>query len=162
MVKFTHTIPHFLSLKLQLKGVKSLWGQEEKIYQQGCVELQHTKQVKYTIFLIYNQCWFMLARRFCVYNVGLKVDTAREISWCQSHEAKKGQSNHQKQNVRQTTVCLLHEWTFSSFILPWVDLLLKGCGCCFECKQWRITHKKHFPCPLVSKLFIDWWLQVCM
>jgi len=31
-----------------LKGVKSLWGQEEKIYQQGCVELQHTS--KYTIF----------------------------------------------------------------------------------------------------------------
>jgi len=30
----------------QLKGVKSLWGQEEKIYQQGCGELQHTKQVK--------------------------------------------------------------------------------------------------------------------
>jgi len=29
-----------------LKGGKSLWGQEEKIYQQGCVELQHTKQVK--------------------------------------------------------------------------------------------------------------------
>jgi len=29
-----------------LKGVKSLWGQEEKIYQQGCVELQYTKQVK--------------------------------------------------------------------------------------------------------------------
>jgi len=29
-----------------LKGVKSLWGQEEKIYQQGCVELQHTKQIK--------------------------------------------------------------------------------------------------------------------
>jgi len=28
------------------KGVKSLWGKEEKIYQQGCVELQHTKQVK--------------------------------------------------------------------------------------------------------------------
>jgi len=27
----------------RLKGVKS---QEEKIYQQGCVELQHTKQVK--------------------------------------------------------------------------------------------------------------------
>jgi len=31
----------------QLKSVKSLWGQEEKLYQQGCVEeLQHTKQVK--------------------------------------------------------------------------------------------------------------------
>jgi len=30
----------------RLKGVNSLWGQEEKIYQQGCVELQHTKQVK--------------------------------------------------------------------------------------------------------------------
>jgi len=30
----------------QLKGVKLLWDQEEKIYQQGCVELQHTKQVK--------------------------------------------------------------------------------------------------------------------
>jgi len=30
----------------RLKGVKSLWGQEEKIYQQGCVELEHTKQVK--------------------------------------------------------------------------------------------------------------------
>jgi len=29
-----------------LKCVKSLWGQEEKIYQQGCVELHHTKQVK--------------------------------------------------------------------------------------------------------------------
>jgi len=29
-----------------LKSVKSLWGQEEKIYQQGCVELQYTKQVK--------------------------------------------------------------------------------------------------------------------
>jgi len=24
-----------------LKGMKSLWGQEEKIYQQVCVELQH-------------------------------------------------------------------------------------------------------------------------
>jgi len=30
----------------RLKGVKSLWGQEEKIYQQGCVQLQHAKQVK--------------------------------------------------------------------------------------------------------------------
>jgi len=30
----------------RLKSVKSLWGQEEKIYQQGRVELQHTKQVK--------------------------------------------------------------------------------------------------------------------
>jgi len=30
----------------QLKGMKSLWGQEENVYQQGCVELQHTKQVK--------------------------------------------------------------------------------------------------------------------
>jgi len=30
----------------QLIGVKLLWGQEEKIYQQGCVELRHTKQVK--------------------------------------------------------------------------------------------------------------------
>jgi len=29
-----------------IECVKSLWGQEEKIYQQGCVELQHTKQVK--------------------------------------------------------------------------------------------------------------------
>jgi len=29
-----------------LKGVKSQWGQEEKIYQEGCVELKHTKQVK--------------------------------------------------------------------------------------------------------------------
>jgi len=27
----------------RLKGVKSLGDQEEKIYQQGCVELQHTK-----------------------------------------------------------------------------------------------------------------------
>jgi len=24
-------------------------------------------------------CWLMLARRFCVYNVGLKVDAAREM-----------------------------------------------------------------------------------
>jgi len=24
-------------------------------------------------------CWLMLARRFCVYNAGLKVDAAREI-----------------------------------------------------------------------------------
>jgi len=30
----------------QLESVKSLKGQKEKIYQQGCVELQHTKQVK--------------------------------------------------------------------------------------------------------------------
>jgi len=30
----------------RLKGVKSLWSQEEKIYQQDCVKLQHTKQVK--------------------------------------------------------------------------------------------------------------------
>jgi len=28
-----------------LKSVKSLWGEEGKIYQQGCVELQHTKQI---------------------------------------------------------------------------------------------------------------------
>jgi len=35
-----------------LKGVKSLWGQEEKMYQQGCAELQHiqSKLSKYTIF----------------------------------------------------------------------------------------------------------------
>jgi len=32
-----------------------------------------------------------------------------------SREAKKGQSDRQKQNGRRTTVCLLHEWTFSSF-----------------------------------------------
>jgi len=25
-------------------------------------------------------CWLMLARRFCVFNAGLKVDAAREIS----------------------------------------------------------------------------------
>jgi len=24
-------------------------------------------------------CWLMLARRFCIYNAGLKVDTALEI-----------------------------------------------------------------------------------
>jgi len=30
-------------------------------------------------------------------------------------EAKKGQSNRQKQNARQTTVCLLHKQMFSSF-----------------------------------------------
>jgi len=35
----------------QLKSVKSLWGQEEKIYQQGYVELH--KLSKYTI-LIHN------------------------------------------------------------------------------------------------------------
>jgi len=32
-----------------------------------------------------------------------------------SHEAKKGQSDRQKQNARRTTVCLLHERMFSSF-----------------------------------------------
>jgi len=32
-----------------------------------------------------------------------------------SREAKKGQSDRQKQNARRTTVCLLHKWTFSSF-----------------------------------------------
>jgi len=32
-----------------------------------------------------------------------------------SHEAKKGQRDHQKQNARQTTVCLLQERKFSSF-----------------------------------------------
>jgi len=41
------TVKKFEAKKAQvterLKGVKSLWGQEEKIYQQGCVELQHTK-----------------------------------------------------------------------------------------------------------------------
>ena len=36
----------------QLKGVKSLWGQDEKLYQPGCVELQHTKQV-YIMSLIH-------------------------------------------------------------------------------------------------------------
>jgi len=35
------------------KGVKLLWGQEEKIYQQDCVELQHTKQVKYSKYTIF-------------------------------------------------------------------------------------------------------------
>jgi len=34
-----------------LKGVKSLWGQEEKMYQQDCVELQHTKQLLLATFL---------------------------------------------------------------------------------------------------------------
>jgi len=34
----------------QLKGVKS---QEEKIYQQGCVELQHKKQVK-QVYYFFN------------------------------------------------------------------------------------------------------------
>jgi len=32
-----------------------------------------------------------------------------------SCEAKKGQSDRQKQNLQRTTVCLLHERTFSSF-----------------------------------------------
>jgi len=32
-----------------------------------------------------------------------------------SREAKKGQSDRQKQSARQTTVCLLHEQTFSLF-----------------------------------------------
>jgi len=38
--------PKKVQVTERLKNVKSLWGQEEKIYQQGCVELQHTKQVK--------------------------------------------------------------------------------------------------------------------
>jgi len=32
--------------QLRIQGVKSLRGQEEKIYQKGCVELLHAKQVK--------------------------------------------------------------------------------------------------------------------
>jgi len=38
--------PKKVKVTERLKNVKSLWGQEEKIDQQGCVELQHTKQVK--------------------------------------------------------------------------------------------------------------------
>ena len=38
--------PKKVQVTERLKSVKSLWGQEEKVYQQGCVELQHTKQVK--------------------------------------------------------------------------------------------------------------------
>jgi len=38
--------PKKVKVTERLKSVKSLWSQEEKIYQQGCVELQHTKQVK--------------------------------------------------------------------------------------------------------------------
>jgi len=38
--------PKKVQVTERLKSVKSLWGQEEKIYLQGCVELQHTKQVK--------------------------------------------------------------------------------------------------------------------
>jgi len=37
--------PKKVQVTERLKSMKSL-GQEEKIYQQGCVELQHTKQVK--------------------------------------------------------------------------------------------------------------------
>jgi len=37
----------------RLKSVKSLWGQEEKVYQQGCVEIQHTKQVKYRVSTLF-------------------------------------------------------------------------------------------------------------
>jgi len=36
----------------RIKSVKSLWGQEEKIYQQGSVEIQHTKQFKYITSII--------------------------------------------------------------------------------------------------------------
>jgi len=44
--------PKKVQVTEQLKSGKSLWGQEEKIYQQGCVELQHTSKLsKYTIFL---------------------------------------------------------------------------------------------------------------
>jgi len=40
-----------------------------------------------------------------------------------SREAKKGQSDRQKQNTRQTIVCLLHKRTFSSFdIIIIVDI----------------------------------------
>jgi len=39
-----------------------------------------------------------------------------------SHEAKKGQSDCQKQNAQQTTVCLLHERMFSSFVIITVNI----------------------------------------
>jgi len=38
--------PKKMQVTERLKSVKSLWGQEEKIHQQGCVELQHTKRVR--------------------------------------------------------------------------------------------------------------------
>jgi len=44
------------------------------------INLDHAGNDKLLIQLLLSLgCWLMLPRRFCVYNVGLKVDAAREI-----------------------------------------------------------------------------------
>jgi len=44
------------------------------------IDLDHAgNDKKLNRLLLSLGCWLMLARMFCVYNVGLKVDTAREI-----------------------------------------------------------------------------------
>jgi len=53
-----------------------------------------------------------------------------------SHEAKEGQSDCQKQNAQRTTVCLLHERTFSSF-----DIITQSIS--LELRQLLKPHCRH-------------------
>jgi len=44
------------------------------------IDLDHARNEKLLNRLLSSLgCWLMLARRFCVYNAGLKVDAAQEI-----------------------------------------------------------------------------------
>jgi len=53
---------------------------EKKIKKTKFINLDHPGNDKLLNQLLLSLgCWLMLARRFCVYNVGLKVDASREI-----------------------------------------------------------------------------------
>jgi len=64
---------------------------EEKKVKTKFIDLDHAGNDKLLSQLLLSlDCLLMLARRFCVYNAGLKVDAAREILtdydvWWQKH-----------------------------------------------------------------------------
>jgi len=53
---------------------------KEKKVKTNFINLDHAGNDKLLNQLLLSLgCWLMLVKRFCVYNAGLKVDTAREI-----------------------------------------------------------------------------------
>jgi len=62
------------------KGELATSVEEEEKKSQNEIDLDHAGNDKLLNQLLLSLgCWLILARRFCVYNAGLTVDTAREI-----------------------------------------------------------------------------------
>jgi len=65
---------------LQLRKENWLLLSKKKKVETKFIDSDHAGNDKLLNQLVLSLgCWLMLARRFCVYNMGLKVDTAREI-----------------------------------------------------------------------------------